>query len=145
MVRDAVGKIDGIYVPGGNRALLEATLLTYALMANNYKGPYRDVSRYVIKPTDGGEYVAHALLKKTEGKTAGKDRLPLYWACGPMYRQSCKYPGVGSWSIDSALSAREGMWQNNLNEDYEYLYEFIDGRLDKGPEFHFEIHDPCWS
>jgi RNA polymerase sigma factor (sigma-70 family) len=136
LIREAVPKIDGIYVPRGNLALLTATLLSYAAMSNNYKTPFRDLSQYLIKPTDGGEYIAHTALKKVGSDTAGapKSVLEKYWTCGPMYRQSEKYPGIGSWSIDSALSTREGLWQNNLNEDYDFMYEFISGKLEKGPE-----------
>ena len=47
-----------------------------------------------------------------------------------MNRGSCKYPCVGSWSIDSRFCSRVGGWQNNLTEDYEYVYEYIIGAID---------------
>lgn len=58
-----------------------------------------------------------------------------YNTCGPMTRGGDKYGDrVTSWSIDSDLDTREGSWQNNRIEDYEYLYEFLCGKLPKGEE-----------
>ena len=51
-----------------------------------------------------------------------------------MTRDSAKYPALMSWSCDSRYCSRQGTWQNNKGEDYEYLYEWIAGALTKGPE-----------
>ena len=45
--------------------------------------------------------------------------------CGAMTRDSQKYPCLYSWSVDSKLDSRKGLWQNNLNSDYEAVYEVI--------------------
>jgi RNA polymerase sigma factor (sigma-70 family) len=135
LVLKAAQSISNVYIPGENRLLLYATLLSFAVMNNNEFGQRQDLTKYRIKPTDGGDYIAHAYPKVTDNVALiQKGKEWLYNICGPMTRCSEKYPGVGSWSLDSVLSAREGAWQNNLTEDYDYLYEFIFGKLPVGPE-----------
>jgi RNA polymerase sigma factor (sigma-70 family) len=137
LVREAAEKMANIYLPGGNRALLYATLLTYSIMfKSHFHGETADLSKYYIKPSDGGDYIANAFMNasRNDPDYTPKIHIKNYWICGSMTRGSEKYPGISSWSIDSDLSAREGSWKNNLVSDYEYLYEFISGKLDKGLE-----------
>jgi hypothetical protein len=58
-------------------------------------------------------------------KDTGKD----YFACGNMTRKSEKYEDVYSWSIDTRYCSRKGAWENNRNEDYDFLYEWICGTI----------------
>ena len=46
-----------------------------------------------------------------------------------MTRDSQKYPYLFSWSMDSRFDSRKGAWQNNLNSDYESIYEIINGAI----------------
>ena len=77
---------------------------------------------------DGGDYFAGVDIKyeiedpeyKGEGLLS-KD----YKACGPMTRESQKYPGVFARAVDSRFDSRKGGWQNNLTSDYESIYEII--------------------
>ena len=132
-VRKAVSDIKDVYIPGGNRELLEAAAVFYGIANNCSIGNdvfNRDLSKYQISTLDGGEYIATVTLQSEcvdpdyQMKMTGE-----YWACGNMWRSSDKYPSVKSWAIDSRFDAREGMWQNNLYTDYEYLYELMTGRL----------------
>lgn len=127
-VREAVAALyDEIYIPGGNRELLEAFAIFFGII--NKCGTYvnKDLSPYNIITTDGGDYTAYIELNsKSQSETEQKFS---YWSCGPMSRLSVKYPSVCSFSVDSNLSSRVGRWQNNLVSDYEYLYEFICGML----------------
>ena len=50
-----------------------------------------------------------------------------------MTRLSEKYPSVYSWSIDTRYCSRKGTWENNLTEDYEYLYEWMTGAIKDTP------------
>lgn len=138
LVKAFADSSEGIYIPGGDRDLLYATLITYGIMTQNEGyGEEVDTSKYFIQPTDGGRYIAYAYINQAQSDpgytptTVMKD----YNTCGPMMRWGDKYgTEVGSWSIDSKLDSRTGRWQNNLTEDYEYLYEYLCGKLPKGTE-----------
>lgn len=130
-VREAISGVTEVYIPGGNRELLEAAAIFYGV-ANKCRIPIcKDLSSYVIKTTDGGEYITFVELEAEQSNVEYKATLPSvpYWACGDMTRISEKYPAVASWSIDTRLCSRQGGWQNNLTADYEYVYEFLNGFL----------------
>ena len=130
-VREAISGVTEVYIPGGNRELLEASAIFYGV-ANKCRIPIcKDLSSYVIKTTDGGEYITFVELEAEQSDVEYKATLPSvpYWACGDMMRISEKYPAVASWSIDTRLCSRQGGWQNNLTADYEYVYEFLNGFL----------------
>ncbi len=132
LVRTAVEKVSEVYIPGGNRELLEAAAIFYGVSNKCRLKLKKDLSRYEIKTTDGGSYVASVDLPKRQSDPeyrGGTLSLPDYWACGNMTRWSEKYPAVNSWAIDSRLSVRKGGWQNNLTSDYEYLYEVMAGMI----------------
>ena len=131
LVRAAIADVKDIYIPSGNRELFEAAAIFYA--ASNKCGTEikTDLSKYVIKTLDGGEYIAYVDIPSTPSDPdyVPSQSYPSYWACGDMTRWSEKYPSVYSWSTDTRYSSREGGWQNNLTSDYEYLYEFITGAI----------------
>ena len=135
LVREAVADITEVYIPGGNRELFEAAAVMLAL-ADNCMLPFgRDLSRYVIKTTAGGEYKAFVQLVSTpvDPEYRPEYRSEDYWMCGLMTRGSCKYPGLFSWSTDTRHCSREGSWKNNHTVDYEYLYEYITGTITDTP------------
>ena len=125
-VRQAISDIHEAYIPSGNRELLEAAAIFYAVANKCRLDVKKDLSPYYIKTTDGGNYIAFIEMERTQ---VDKDyvptlQLPPMWSCGNMVRCSEKYP-VYSWSVDSRYSSRKGGWKNNLTSDYEYLYEFM--------------------
>ena len=128
-VRKAMEGVE-CYIPGGNRQLLEAAAVLYGASSGNAASVSVDLQKYLIRDLDGGEYTASVDLEAEcsdpdyEMKF-GKD----YSVCGSMWRSSEKYPAVCSWSMDSRLDSRKGRWQNNLDPDYEYLYEYLTGKL----------------
>ena len=130
-VRAAIADVKEVYIPGGNRELLDAASIMYGILNKCGLSVDRDISRYVIKTTDGGEYITYIELpeKQADPDYEATLHLPPYWVYGSMIRDSCKYPGVYSWSADSRYSSREGGWKNNWTADYEYLYEFINGTI----------------
>jgi hypothetical protein len=134
-VRTAIADMRDIYIPGGNRELLEALAVYYGVSSKCGVDIKIDTSRYVIKTTDGGKYIASVDIPAipSDPDYVRTIEMPSYWTCGSMTRLSRKYPSVYSWSVDSKLSSREGGWQNNLTEDYEYLYEFITGAIEDNP------------
>lgn len=130
-VRAAIADIKDVYIPGGNRELLEAAAIFYGVANKCSFSINRDLSKYYIKTTAGGDFIAFLNLPASQADSDYKPTLDLssYWACGNMTRISDKYPAVYSWSIDTRYSSREGRWKNNLTCDYEYLYEFMTGEI----------------
>lgn len=130
MVREAIKDMTEVYIPGGNRELFEAAAIFYAINNKCRIESGIDISKYKIKTTHGSNYFVYVDLEQArtdpEYKPTLEDRN--YWACGDMTRGSDKYP-VYSWSVDTKFCTRKGAWQNNLTEDYEYLYEVISGAI----------------
>ena len=129
-VRQAISDVHEVYIPSGNRELLEAAAIFYGVANKCHLDVKKDMSPYYIKTTDGGDYIVDIEIESTQ---VDKDyvptlQLPPMETCGTMRRYSEKYP-VCSWSIDSRYSSRKGGWKNNLTSDYEYLYEFMTGAI----------------
>ena len=132
-VRAAVRDVTDVYLPGGNRELLEAAAVFYAVLHKCELPIQKDLSDYMIKTTAGGKFIA---MVNIESKPSDPDykperQWPDYQVCGSMWRGPGKYPAVKSWSADSRYDSREGFWTNNLSTDYEYLYEYMKGMLGK--------------
>lgn len=88
-----------------------------------------DWKRFLVKRPDGGEFTAYASVK------AGPEvpSMSHYDICGDMWRDiGGKYP-ISAWQIDTAFDVREGLWRDNLDTDYDYLYEWLTGALKKEP------------
>ena len=130
LVIDAIKDVKDVYIPSGNRQLLEAAAIFYGLSNNCVIDLKKDYSKYYIKTMAGGEFIATVDLKKECIDPDYKPtlKLPNYWACGNMNRWSEKYP-VYSWSIDTRYCSRDGAWKNNRTSDYEYLYEYVSGLI----------------
>ena len=126
-VINAVKDIKEVYIPSGNYELLQSAAVFFGI-SNKCQIPIeRDLSRYNIRTTAGGYFIAYVEIpsEQSDKDYAPTLKLPSYWACGNMYRESSKYPSVYGWSIDSRYSSRKGGWKNNFTSDYEYLYEYI--------------------
>lgn len=130
-VRAAVADVTDVYIPSGNRELLEAAAILYAITNKCGIELKTDLSRYHIKTLAGGDFIACVDIASTQTDPdyIPKHTYPDYWACGNMWRWSEKYAPVTSWSIDTRYCSRKGNWENNLTSDYEYLYEFITGAI----------------
>jgi len=129
VVREAVAKFTDVYVPNGNRELLEAAAIFYGVREKcTLDVPY-DESDFRIHTKDGAIYVAicHPDSKPSDPEYVMKNDKD-YNSCGSMWRTSFKYL-VSSWSVDTRFDSREGFWMNNRNEDYDYLYEFFTGKI----------------
>ncbi len=130
LVRKAMEDVTEVYIPGGNRELLEAAACFYGICCKSSVAVHKDLSNYFIKTLAGGNFIAEVDIGELSDpeyqcEFDGKD----YWACGSMNRSSGKYPGVSSWSVDTKYCSRQGLWKNNLTSDYDYLYEFMKGML----------------
>ena len=137
-VRATVEKLKDtdVYIPGGNRELLEAAAIFYAIDSKCALPVEKDLSKHRIKTLDGADYFVSV---ETETKILDPDfksddeiskyKSQDFWCCGEMTRDSEKYPCLYSWSCDTRFDSRKGAWENNLNSDYESLYEIITGAI----------------
>ena len=141
-VRKAVGDVTDIYIPGGNRELLEAAAVFYAVLQKCEIPIQKDLSNYMIKTTDGGEFIATVNMECSISDPDYKPehQWPDYWVCGSMWRGPGKYQTVSSWSADSRYDSREGYYANNFEADYEYLYEYMKGMLGKMPTANSDVN-----
>ncbi|MBQ7847026.1 MAG: hypothetical protein IJ344_01945 [Clostridia bacterium] len=130
MVRAAVAEVKDVYIPSGNRELFEGAAIFFAITEKCGLSSKRDLSKYFIKDTAGGDYIAYVGLERACVDPEYKSTFPKknYGACGLMTRKSMKY-NVSSMSTDTRLDSREGYWVNNQNTDYEYLYEVLSGTI----------------
>ncbi len=135
LVRMAVSEAADVYIPGGNRELLDAAAIFWSVLNKCGIPIQKDLSRYIIKTTAGGCFTAAVDLKcrAADPDYRWERQWPQYSVCGNMTRQSSKYPAVFAWSADSRHDGRTGTWKNNLGTDYEYLYEYMRGMLGAAP------------
>lgn len=131
-VREAIADVQDIYIPDGDRELLEATAIYYAV-ANKctIKSGIRGLEKYSFRTTDGGNHSVTVNIKAVCIDPDYKMSIPSdYWACGSMNRWSDKYP-VFAWSTDNKFTARTGTWKENLVSDYDALYEYMTGAIEE--------------
>jgi biotin operon repressor len=134
VIRKAMAGTSNVYVPGGNMELLEACAIFNAVANKCKMHISKDLSKYHIKPSVGGDYIAFVDLvsTQTDPDYVTDDRFQNLYACGIMTRSSSKYP-ISSWSVDTKYCTRKGAWINNHTADYEFLYEFMTGHLSDSP------------
>ena len=134
-IREALADIKDVYIPSGNRELLEAAAIFYAICNKCCLESKTNLAQYSIKTLAGGNFIAYVDIPATQRDLdyVPSQTFPSYWACGSMNRWSEKYPSVYAGSVDTRYSSRTGAWRNNLTSDYEYLYEFMTGAIENIP------------
>jgi RNA polymerase sigma factor (sigma-70 family) len=120
-------KKDEIYMPDGDMNLLLWSVILYACAYKLSVDKGFDHSAFSVKRKDGGDYIACATLVRDFDVNFNYAK---YNTCGNMLRGSGKYP-LQAWQMHTYYDGREGGWRDNLNSDYEYLYEFITGKIKK--------------
>ena len=121
-----------IYVPDGDFNLLLWAVIPCAMGIKLYdesNAVGRAQVKYSIKRPDGGDYIACAVIEY-EPRSLSFD-LNKYNACGNMNRGSMKGYPQRSWQLDTYYDIRPLTWVENKAEDYDYLYEFYTGKLEK--------------
>lgn len=135
--KDCDTNFNKVYIPSGNFQLFEAAAIFYAVANKCIIPIQKNLEAYRIRPFGGGDYIAMVENKFEISDPDYKPSLPEnfkdYGFCGDMTRMSEKYEGVYSWSVDSRFSGRKGGWENNLTEDYEYIYELMQGSISDTP------------
>lgn len=117
-----------LYIPGNDQTLLDWAFMALSLRSRiNIAFDNSAYQKFMVPRKDGGSYIAFATVDKSY-------ELPFdmckYSCCGPMRRGSCKYP-IYSWQLTTYYDSRKLDWSENRYENYEYLYEFYTGRIQK--------------
>lgn len=122
----------GIYIPDNDLRYLLWSLIPMSLGSQFWNNTFSDSSildgtHYSVKRKDGGDFIAFASVEDSEKELATNAH---FITCGDMTRGSMQYP-VASWQISTDFDLREFGWRDNLTSDFEYLYLFITGKMDK--------------
>ncbi|MDR0861787.1 MAG: sigma-70 family RNA polymerase sigma factor [Oscillospiraceae bacterium] len=121
-----------LYIPDDDFNLLLWSVIPYAMGYKLLTDSNDGSDKYRVKRPDGGDYIAFAYVE-TDGETWGRlsYNTALYAACGNMTSGSAKDYPQASWQLDTYYDGRTGNWVNHKAEDFDYLYEFFTGRIDK--------------
>ncbi len=116
---------DFMKVPDNDLNLLKWAMVVFL---SHKLGPAEITNKYSVKRPDGGDYQAYASLLNEYIKEKGTYNK--YWYCGDMWHN---HYGDGiwweSWQFDCEYTDRSGFWMDNLTEDYDKLYHFLNGDL----------------
>ena len=118
----------GIYSPQDDFNFLMWSVITYAIGQKLYvESEYSNPEQFMVKRKDGGEYIACASVFPDFKVSYNTD---IYKVCGDMRRERGKYP-IKAWQLTTYYGSQCGGWRDNLDSDYEYLYEFFSGKISK--------------
>lgn len=139
-ILDSITEIpDYVIVPDNDLELYKWSLVDFIC----YKLATAEIDdmKFSVKRKDGGDFVAHAVLRPKEdsGDGSAHHNGGYYSFCGDMWRDS-GYDENGfsargaklrwlSWQLDCYWTDREGTWRNNLDTDYRGLYYYLNGEL----------------
>ena len=120
-----------IYTPEDDFNFLMWSVVAYACRYNLYHSKeeiYTD-AKYRIKRKDGGDYIALGFIENNFEVSYDRKKynVPNNMDRGNGYSRS-------SWQLKSYYDNRTDDPNDNRAEDYEYLYEFITGKITKTPE-----------
>lgn len=125
-----------IYVPDNDSGFLMWEIVMVALAWMNWEKAFcnnelLDGTHYRVKRKDGGDYIAHASINNEEMFDVENESSELHYrVCGDMNRDTSLYP-IASWQLSTEFDSREFGWEDNKCSDYEALYLFINGKLEK--------------
>jgi hypothetical protein len=92
-------------------------------------------TKHFIKRRDGGEYVAIGYVNSDFEVSYDKEK---YRVPNNMTRWSDAYK-LYSWQISSYYDSRTNDSNDNKGEDYDYLYEYITGKITKSPVYAYQF------
>ena len=125
-------KAKKIYTPNDDFNFLMWSIVTCACKHKFYlnEGRNAHASKYYMKRKDGSEYIALAGMK--DDFTVDYD-VAVYSSPNNMTRGSDN-PKFYSWQMDSYYDSRKNDHNDNRDDDYIWLYEFMTGKISKTPE-----------
>jgi len=87
-------------------------------------------SNFSVKRPDGGDYIAFATLAVKPDWDISDAEPNIYGACGDMGRANFTDEiWWKSWQLDCYWSGRTGGWRDNLNEDFDKVYFWLNNQL----------------
>ncbi|MBQ7784098.1 MAG: RNA polymerase sigma factor [Oscillospiraceae bacterium] len=87
-------------------------------------------NKFSVKRPDGGDFVAYAVVDVKPDWDMSDAEPNIYWACGDMWRDRCNEEvWWKSWQLDCHWCKREGLWRDNLTEDYDKMYFWLNNQL----------------
>ncbi len=94
LVRQSISDCRDVYIPSNNREVLEAAAIFYGVANKCRFGITKNLSKYIIKTTAGGNFIADIETERvpTDPEYVPTLHLPPMWSCGNMHRESEKYP-----------------------------------------------------
>ncbi len=124
-------KLD-IYVPDNDFRFLLWSLIPMSLGSQQWDNTFCDPAildgtHYRVKRKDGGDFIASATVADNTKEPCSNSH---FNACGDMIRGSMQYP-VASWQLSTGFDLRDFGWRDNLTNDFEYLYLYMTGKMDK--------------
>jgi len=124
-------KANNIYVPEDDLNFLNWTAVAYSCKHKFWFKSDADAhnTKYRVKHKDGGEYIALAWV--INDFKIGYDKKDKYAVPNNMTRIG---EHIYSWQLTSCYDNRTNDANDNKTEDYEYLYEYITGKITKIPE-----------
>lgn len=116
-----------IHVPDNDINLFKWAMVCF--LAHKLSSADISDSKYSVKRPDGGDYVAYAIAGDYGAEPIAGDNSK-YWSCGDMWRNTMKQDvWWKSWQLDCYWTSRRGLWMDNLNEDYDKLYYYLNNML----------------
>lgn len=89
-----------------------------------------DYTKFYVKRPDGGNYIAFATLDVKPDWDTSDAEPNIYWCCGDMWRyRFTDSVWWKSWQLDCHWTGREGLWRDNLNEDFDKIYFWLNDQL----------------
>lgn len=117
-----------LHVPDNDINLLKWCLVCFM----SYKLSTADISdkKFSVKRPDGGDFVAFATVDVTPDWDMSDAEPNIYWACGDMWRNNFS-DGVWwkSWQLNFQWTCRWDGWRDNLTEDYDKMYFWLNNQL----------------
>lgn len=118
----------GFSCDGDDKNFIKYTLVMMCVwITESYvtEGGYAGIEKYRVKRPDGGNFIAHADIRDPEKAFADNP----YWNCGFMNRFVDHYESI---QFDCRFSNRSKLtWRDNLDSDWDSLYQFIKSGCDK--------------
>ena len=123
-------KAKKIYVPDDDYNFLMWSLVAYSIrhLFLLKKDASAHSSKYFIKRKDGGAYIAVGWINCDAELSYDADK---YRVPNNMTRAS---DNIYSWQLASYYDSRSNNHSDNKTEDYDWLYEYITGKITKSPE-----------
>lgn len=120
----------GFFCDGNDKNFMKYTLvMAYNLFHLSSLGSEarEHLECFKVPRPDGGRFIAHANV--TDDCRTETPKNP-YWCCGYMFHDNGT---IGKCSFDCRFSSRsDKTWQDDLESDWDWLYEFI--RADRDPK-----------